>query len=179
MKETFDSTSFRATASRLPEAIVTADPKGRILWANRGFKSLCGYPLREIKGKKPGDFLQGPNTDPRTVEMMREALGRRQYFKTEIINYHKKGNAYWAEISVTPCFDSEGNLEGFVSVARDITRKQIKLMQMEQDLISMYSALIKECAEGSENTSVSESVMPLQKDPFLDRLRPRENVSNS
>lgn len=162
MPERFDNAGFKATARHLPEAILITDPKGRITWANRAFKNLCGYPLKEIIGQKPGTFLQGENTDSDAVKAMHKAMEQRQYFSREVLNYHKKGHAYWASISITPFFDEKGTLEGHIGVAHDITKKRIEIGQMENDIITMYAALISETS--CENVSASE-------DPFLAHMR--------
>lgn len=170
MTERFDNAGFKATASHLPEAVLITDSEGRITWVNRAFKKLCGYHLKEITGQKPGSFLQGKSTDPDTVEAIERAMEQKQYFHTEILNYHKKGHAYWASVSVTPFFDKNGKLEGHIGVAQDITKKRIEISQMEQDVVTMYTALVSECTEAAD---------PSQEDPFLRHIRFSDDFSNS
>lgn len=162
MAARFDNAGFKATASRLPQAILITDTAGRITWANRAFKTLCGYHLKEIVGRKPSSFLQGTETNPETVRAMHEAMDRQEHFEAEILNYHKKGHPYWAAISVTPFFDSKGELEGHIGVAQDITEKRIEISQMEYDTVTMYTALVSECTESAD---------PSEQDPFLVHMR--------
>jgi PAS domain S-box-containing protein len=162
MPERFDNTGFKATTSHIQDAVLITDPEGRITWANRAFKKLCGYNLKEIIGQNPGTFLQGKNTDPETVKSMHEAMEQRQHFHCEVLNYHKKGHAYWASISVTPFFDEKGSLQGHIGVAHDITKKRIEISQMENDIVTMYAALISE--------SYSKDSSP-PEDPFLAHMR--------
>lgn len=162
MAERFDNAGFKATASHLPDAVLITDSEGRITWANRAFKKLCGYNLKELIGKRPGSFLQGHGTDPDTVRAMHRAMENRRYFQTEILNYHKKGHAYWASISVTPFLNPEGELEGHVGIAHDITDKRIEANRMENDVVTIYSALVCECMESAD---------PSVADPFLEPLQ--------
>ncbi|MCB0739152.1 MAG: PAS domain S-box protein, partial [Bacteroidetes bacterium] len=85
--------------------ILVADAKGRIEWANHAFTRITGYDLDEVKGKKPGDVLQGKNTNPETVKYISDQLKKQQSVNCEIINYSKSGREYWLEISIDPIYD--------------------------------------------------------------------------
>ena len=63
-------------ASRTDNLVIISDADGRIEWTNRAFTMLTGFEPEEVVGRKPGSFLQGPETDPATVAHMRRAAGR-------------------------------------------------------------------------------------------------------
>ena len=44
-------------------AIRIMDREGRIIWVNERFSELSGYSLNDIMGKRPQEFLHGPETD--------------------------------------------------------------------------------------------------------------------
>jgi len=117
-------------ASRTDNAVIITDIQGLIDWVNDGFTRISGYALDEVIGKKPGSFLQGPDTDPLTVEFMRQQLARGEGFKTEIMNYAKDGRKYWLGIEVQPIYDSAGELRNFMAIESDITARK----QVEQEL---------------------------------------------
>jgi PAS domain S-box-containing protein len=48
-------------------AVIIADANGRIEWINKSFTRMTGYGLEEVKNKKPGEVLQGPETDPKRL----------------------------------------------------------------------------------------------------------------
>lgn len=110
-----------AAASHTSNMVVIADSEGRIEWVNGAFENATGYLLAEVKGRTPGSFLHGPDTDSATAALMRDAIATRQPFSTEVLNYAKGGRAYWVTIDCTPVFDHLGRLERFVSVERDVT----------------------------------------------------------
>src|SRR5688500_618625 len=83
-------------------AVVIPDPLGRIEWVNDGFVRLTGYSLSEVQGRKPGSFLQGPETDPEVVATMRAHSARGEGFQVEVVNYSKNGIPYWLLIDVQP-----------------------------------------------------------------------------
>ena len=106
------------------DSIVITDTDGRFEWVNNAFREMTGFTIEEVKGKKPGALLQGPDTDPGTVQKIRDALARRSPIRTEIYNYTKSGEGYWIELSITPIFDDHGRHTHFMAVERDITRRR-------------------------------------------------------
>ncbi len=111
-------------AERTDNAVLLADPHGRTQWVNAGFTRLTGYTLEEVVDKVPGDFLQGPGTDPDTVAYMREQIKARRPFRAEVLNYHKSGRRYWVAFEVQPIFDDEGDLLHFMAIENDTTAQR-------------------------------------------------------
>jgi PAS domain S-box-containing protein len=105
-------------------AIILTDKEGHIEWANEGFTRTTGYTLEEIIGKKPGSFLQGPDTDPATVQRIREKLSSKQPFTEEILNYTKQGEPYWLSLNITPSLDQNGNITQFIAIESDVTERK-------------------------------------------------------
>lgn len=90
-----------------PEAIVVTNPAGLIEWINLAFTAMCGYTLAELKGRKPGQLLQGAGTDPAAVARIRVALRERGACEEILVNYHKDGSPYRVKITITPMLDDE------------------------------------------------------------------------
>lgn len=115
-------------ASKTDNAIIITDANGLIEWANEGFERLTEYKLEEVKGKKPGSFLQGEKTNPADVFAIRQGIASLKSFYQEIYNYSKSGRGYWLGINITPLFDEQNNLTGFIAIESDITeRKQAEI----------------------------------------------------
>lgn len=110
--------------------VLICDADGAIEWVNQAFVDRSGYTLEEIAGRKPGVFLQGPESDAATIAIMRAAIAARRGFAVEILNYARAGRAYWLAIECAPVFDHLGRLERFVAIGRDITAQR----QAEQAL---------------------------------------------
>ena len=111
-------------ASDTTNGVVITDTHGRIEWINEGFTRLSGYALSELLGRKPGDLLQGPQTNTQAQAQMREALSRREAFTVDVVNYSKSGQPYWVRISCNPMRDESGLLQGFIAIESDITREK-------------------------------------------------------
>lgn len=116
-------------------AVIITDADGRIEWVNAGFTRITEYELQEVIGKTPGSFLQGPATDLRTVNVMREALQRREGFDVQILNYAKSGRHYWLNIEVRPVRDAAGDVVRFIAIESDITAMREKESQLRAAVI--------------------------------------------
>lgn len=111
-----------AAAARVTEnAVVITNPDGQVVFVNRGFEKLAGYTLDEVRGTKPGDRLQGADTNEDTRRRIRKQLDARKPFYDEILNYHKDGEPYWISLAINPIFSSAGKLTHFVALEADIT----------------------------------------------------------
>lgn len=105
--------------------VVLTDKDGVTTWVNKAFTHISGYSLKESVGKKPGELLQGKNTDKETVQYIRNQIRNHQSFVCEILNYTKQGAPYWIFISGQPIVDKKGNLTGFFAMEEDITARKI------------------------------------------------------
>jgi PAS domain S-box-containing protein len=109
--------------SRMP--MVLSDPHQQdnpIIFCNRAFERLSGYQQSEILGQNCR-FLQGPETDPATIDRIRQAVARREDIHEDIFNYRKDGSAFWNALFVSPVFGTAGELLYFFSSQLDVTRR--------------------------------------------------------
>ena len=134
--------TFRQAADLLQDAIVVTDTEGLITWTNRAFYELCGHPQAAVKNRKPGSFLQGPETDPETVNYIRNAVAKQEPVTAEILNYHRNGRPYWVSINITPIKNKNGELEGFLAVEREITHARMREHRLQEEVGQIYSALV-------------------------------------
>jgi PAS domain S-box-containing protein len=108
-------------ASQTTNAVIVTDTEGKIEWVNDGFIRLTGYEHNEVKGRRPGDFLQGPETDPEVIAYIVQSLVRKESFSVDVLNYSKSGEAYWVRINCNPIYSANGVHEGFIAIEVDIT----------------------------------------------------------
>lgn len=103
-----------------PDGIVVTGPECRIEWVNPAFTWMCGFCLEEIKGRSPGQFLQGPATDNSAVNRIRQALRERRACREVLVNYHKSGTPYRVDISISPILDDAGDPMWFVAREKEL-----------------------------------------------------------
>lgn len=94
-------------AKREPVAMVVTNAAGLIEWINPAFTVLCGYTLDELRGRKPGQLLQGPATDQAAVARIRTAVKDRAACEETLVNYHKDGSLYRVKLNLTPILDDD------------------------------------------------------------------------
>jgi len=117
---------FGRIAADIDQPIVITDAQCAIVWVNAGFTQLTGYTCQEVKGWKPGAFLQGPDTSPSTVNRMHIGIAERRGFQVEVLNYAKDGRRYWVDIHCTPLRDADGEVTGYVAIERNITDQRFE-----------------------------------------------------
>ncbi|MEQ8602922.1 MAG: ATP-binding protein [Marivibrio sp.] len=123
-------------ADRTTNAVVITGADKRIEWVNRGFERITGYSFAEAKGRRPGEMLQGPGTDPATVAAIGRALAAREPITTEILNYDKQGREYWLALEIQPVYEDDG-FAGFIAVESDITeRKGFELSLLRAETVA-------------------------------------------
>ncbi|MDX1475262.1 MAG: PAS domain-containing protein, partial [Reinekea sp.] len=127
----FNFRLFNQVALQTSASVVICDATGHIEWVNHSFEKLTGYSLEECYNKKPGEFLQGADTNPETKAKMSELLKESEPVSVEILNYTKSGQAYWVDILIEPIHDDTGRLTHFVSTQTDITERKAHEIALE------------------------------------------------
>jgi PAS domain S-box-containing protein len=132
-------------ANTTTNMVIIADGTGKIDWVNPAFTRITGYTNEEVRGKTPGSFLLGPQSDKDVSKMMGDKLRAGEGFKdVEIINYTKEGKPYWLSIEVQPIHDKKGNVVQFIAIESDISdRKAIQqaLLDRNEELIKINAEL--------------------------------------
>jgi PAS domain S-box-containing protein len=123
-------------------AVIIADVHGRIEWINKSFTNMTGYSLDEVKGKKPGEFLQGEASSEETSIYMREQLMLGNDFNTEIINYSRNGDAYWVHIQCQPIKTVAGEVIGYFAIEENITEKRLSRQRLQESEKRLSSLII-------------------------------------
>ena len=120
-KAEIEAYQLSLVADNTDNSVIITDKNGKIEYVNKGFERLTGYTLEEIKGRKPGSFLQGADTDKKTVEKIRKSIRRIEPSYNELLNYNKNGDSYWVSIAINPVFNSLGHIDKFISIQANIT----------------------------------------------------------
>jgi len=95
-------------------------PDNPLIYANDGFERLTGYSVDDVIGRNCR-FLQGADTDPEAVEVIRKALREGVACTVQILNYRKDGTPFWNRLSITPVRDADGEVTHHIGIQSDIT----------------------------------------------------------
>lgn len=132
------ATLFEAVIAQAYNAVVITDADlvhggPRITFANPAFCALTGYALDELIGRSPR-MLQGPATDRRVIDDLRDCLHAGRFFEGETVNYRKDGTPYHVRWNISPVRDRNGRITHFVSVQQDTTERVAA--RRERDLLA-------------------------------------------
>jgi len=99
-------------------AVTVCDSHGRLLSAAPAFYALTGYTAPELVGGSLSR-LQGPCTDPASIAMFRDLIGRCEAGIVEILNYRKSGEPFWMRCHLRPIATPSGSPHLFVATHED------------------------------------------------------------
>ena len=94
--------------------LTRADGGYPIIYVNTAFTKLTGYSYDEVAGKDPG-ILQGPKTDRKLLEELREKLESGDKFHGKTVNYRKDGSEFIMEWKIFPISNSEKRTTHFLA----------------------------------------------------------------
>ncbi|MBR2514574.1 MAG: EAL domain-containing protein [Halomonas sp.] len=135
MFHAWDRSLFEAAMWNSPDAVIVTTtelelPGPRILYANPAFCRMTGYEVEELLGQTPR-MLQGPETDPKVLEALRESLICQEPFLGSTINYRKDGIPYQVEWSISHVRDKADDRALYVSIQRVVNANSARLKHME------------------------------------------------
>ncbi len=132
---------FSLVARQINNVVMTMDRDGRLEWVNDAFTRVTGYTLEDVRGRIPGEVLNGPETDPETVAHIADCVRAGLGFEVEVLDYAKDGRTLWMAVVCSPMRDATGALTGFISVETDVTARR------EAERLAGHEAAERERAE--------------------------------
>lgn len=115
---------FNASLIRnISDPIITTDINNKITNWNIYACELFGFSEEEVLGKKVGGILSIIGENNEILEIS-DPSSKIDFWKGELIHYHKNGLPIYAEVTVSAIIDENGEKTGTVSVIRDITERK-------------------------------------------------------
>lgn len=110
-------------ATRMPMVITDPQqPDNPIIYCNEAFQKLTGYDREEIIGHNCR-FLQGPDTDPRAVEQLRNAIDTGTPVDVDLLNYRKDGTTFWNALYMSPVHNEAGAIQFYFASQMNVTER--------------------------------------------------------
>ena len=165
------------------EGITIADlslPDNPLIYANDGFERLTGYAAVEVIGRNCR-FLQGPGTDPATVEALRQAVSQRQAITVQLLNYRRDGTPFWNRLSITPVADASGSVTHFIGVQSDVTAEKEARDALQEANLRLEAASLALREDLQAAAALQRALLPAQLPTFAElaftyRFRPCTEV---
>nr|AML76952.1 putative LOV domain-containing protein [Spinulum annotinum] len=115
--------SLMLSLTRIQQSFVLADPNlpdMPIVHASDMFLHLTGYSREEVVGRNCR-FLQGPGTDSKSIQKIRESIKESKACSVRILNYRKDKQPFWNFLYVAPVRSADGKVAYYVGVQLDVT----------------------------------------------------------
>ena len=116
--------------------ISETDTKGVITYANRKFCEIAGYTPAELKGQ-PHNIIRHPDMPKAAFAQMWETIQGGQSWHGIVKNLRKDGLYYWVETEISPVFDDDGNITGYIAARKPASRKNV------DEVTQLYKTMIE------------------------------------
>lgn len=103
------------------------DLKGRITYGNRIFIEFSGYSESELLGA-PHNLIRHPDMPRGVFKYLWDTLAAGQECFAYVKNMAKDGCFYWVFANITPSYDQQGRINGYLSVRRAPKRTAVEVM---------------------------------------------------
>jgi PAS domain S-box-containing protein len=144
-----------------PLAIGEFDAQGRIVNINPASERIFGWPLEEVQDRLPPSIP--PEDAEESLKVLQQVLQGKAFIGAELRAQRKDGTLFDLSFSAAPRHDQEGNIQGFIGVAEDITpRKQA------EEALKTQARVLESMAEGVSVTDHHGNI--LHTNPAFDTM---------
>jgi PAS domain S-box-containing protein len=119
---TFLSEEERKRSLVISDATLPGMP---IIFMSHQFEEQTGYSENEVLDRSCR-FLQGPGTDPESVEAIRTALANGNALTVDLLNYRKDGAEFWNRLRLRPIRSREGKVRYYVGFQNPISQEDVR-----------------------------------------------------
>ncbi|BCT67639.1 MULTISPECIES: PAS domain-containing protein [Nitrosospira] len=116
-----------------------------IVYANKQFQVMTGYPQEEILGRNCR-FLQKGDREQEARFAMSRAISKHLPIEVTIRNYRKDGELFFNHLTLTPLLDGQGKLIYYLGIQYDVNRNRDLIskfsMQQEADTRRLLASLL-------------------------------------
>lgn len=129
-------------------AMIQLDTQGRVLWANDNFAKTMGYDVDEMPGLWHRQFCTPEFANSPEYETLWENLRRGRPFQEKIVRVSKDKQLLSFEATYSPVIDREGNVQGIIKVATNISDRENAINTMTSHLLQTAELLLERAEQG-------------------------------
>ena len=133
---------------RTGNAMVATDRRGRVLWANPAFCTLCACTDDVLQRQLLIRLLGRAGVDAAALGGLSHALGHGQSLGTELQGQRADGSAYCLQFDLQPLLDGQGVASGFVAVMVDVTDRVTQRLRHAALLAALPNGVVMRGATG-------------------------------
>ncbi len=120
------------------DSVIATDLKGQILYWNEGAQSIFGYSAEEMLGQ-PAVKLH-PEQGPQQLAATLQKVSQGEACNEEWRGRRKDGSTVWVDLTMTAMRNVEGDVIGFINVAKDITERKRVAEELQDSLQKLKNA---------------------------------------
>ena len=149
-------------ASETDNAVLIMDAKGNCEWINEGYKRMYGYTLEQLIEKKGNNIIDfSANPDINTI--INNCIVNKKTIIYETLLVTNTGHEIWAQTTLTPILNINGNVIKIVAIDSDITKikKAEEEIQLQSNLLEKKNILITDSIRYAQ--LIQEALFPSEK----------------
>ncbi len=119
-----------------PATILITNVEGSIEYVNPKFCQTTGYSAEEVIGQTPRILKSGEMTPEGYANLWKTITSGKEW-RGEFHNKRKDGSLYWEYASISPLFDKDGKISGYLAVKEDITERKAVEAELAKSRLEM------------------------------------------
>jgi nitrogen fixation negative regulator NifL len=121
---------FTETVRQAPIAISITDERANIVYVNKAFTEITGYAPCDCIGRNES-LLSDKKTPRKVYDELWGKLQEQIPWRGRLLNRHRDGHAYLAELTVAPILNSKGETTHYIGMHSDVT----EVYQLQQQVV--------------------------------------------
>lgn len=150
MKRAITPTAVERVMREEDFIVSMTDIKGRITYGNRIFIEFSGYTETELIGTQH-NIIRHPDMPRGVFQLLWDKIKSGNECFAYVKNMSKDGGFYWVFANVTPTFDTDGTITGYLSVRRKPRISGI------QAVTGLYAAMLEEEKKAGAANAIAAS----------------------
>ena len=123
---------------QVSDSVTVMDTDYRIMYVNTAMKALYGYDEAELIGRSP-EFLNAEPPAEGTQNAVYQAVSAGDTWLGTLENKRKDGSTFDCELKVSPTYDRDAQITGYIGVQRDVTERRLtaeREKELQQEIIA-------------------------------------------
>jgi len=161
-KQNAELEKLSLVASKTDNSVIIANVDGEIEWVNDGFTRLLGMPFSEFAAEYGNNMFKS-SLNPRLREQLQSAIKEKKSIIYSAKAMTKDDRMIWIQTTMTPIFNSNGELRKYIAIDADITKIKVAEEEISRQKQKITDSIIYAC-------KIQEAVLP--PDEYLMKLFP-------
>lgn len=126
-------TYFEALLIYAQNSIVITDKKGLIQYANPYFEDISKYNFEELQTQSIEIIASGEHPKDFYIDMWNK-ITMGQKWDGIFTNIDKAGKKFYEEATISPMYNTLGEIENYIKIGKNITHERILLEELNQEI---------------------------------------------